>query len=252
MNTFHPPIQRSTAVIALALAMGLAGCGPKTPATPTALTAPVPMNAQDPNRVGQPVPPVQGSYGATAPVYAQAPVQTAQVQPQYAPQPAQYPQQPQQQQPQQYAQQQPQQQQPQQQYAPPPPQYAPAPAPHYAPQPAPRPVASANLGEVEHIEPIRTRPQGSGAGAVIGGVLGAVVGNQFGHGNGKAAMTVIGAGGGAMAGNNIERNRNEGISGYRISVRMDNGSTHVYEEASLDGLRIGDRVRVAGGRVRRV
>ena len=246
MNKFQTPFQRSAAVVALGLTLGLAGCGPKAPAAPTALSAPAPMTAQDPNRVGQPVPPVQGNYGATAPVYAQAPAQTAQVQQrQYAQQP--------QQPPQQYAQQQPQQQQyaqqQQPQYAPPPPQYAPAPQPRNEARPAPRPVASANLGEVEHIEPIRTRPQGSGAGAVIGGVLGAVVGNQFGHGNGKAAMTVLGAGGGAMAGNNVERNYKEGISGYRVSVRMDNGTTHVYEESSIGNLRIGDRVRVSGGRV---
>lgn len=127
-----------------------------------------------------------------------------------------------------------------------------APATRAAPREPVRQVASANLGEVESIEPIRTRPQGSGAGAVIGGVLGAVVGNQFGAGNGKAAMTGLGAIGGAVAGNNVERNRNEGISGYRVSVRLDNGQSRTYEEPSLDGLRVGDRVRIDGSRVRRV
>ena len=87
---------------------------------------------------------------------------------------------------------------------------------------------------------------------MIGGVLGAVVGNQFGAGNGRAAMTGLGAIGGAVAGNNVERNRNEGIAGYRVSVRLDNGQSRTYEESSLDGLRVGDRVRVEGGRVRRV
>ena len=127
-----------------------------------------------------------------------------------------------------------------------------APAPRAVAKEPARQVASANLGEVQSIEPIRTRPQGSGAGAVIGGVLGAVVGNQFGAGNGRAAMTGLGAIGGAVAGNNVERNRNEGIAGYRVSVRLDNGQSRTYEESSVDGLRVGDRVRVDGSRIRRV
>lgn len=115
-----------------------------------------------------------------------------------------------------------------------------------------RPVASNRLGEVRHIEEIRTRPKGSGTGAVIGGVLGGLVGNQFGHGGGKAATTVLGAAGGAVAGNNIERNRNEGVSGYRVTVQLDNGQSRTFEESRLDGLRVGDRVRIDNGNLHRV
>jgi outer membrane lipoprotein SlyB len=105
-------------------------------------------------------------------------------------------------------------------------------------------VARASIGSVEGIEPIHVRPQGTGAGAVIGGVLGAVVGNQFGHGGGRAAMTGLGAVGGAVAGNNIERNQREVITGYRVRVRLDNGRTRVFERQQLAGLRVGDRVRL--------
>ena len=99
------------------------------------------------------------------------------------------------------------------------------PAPVAAPAEERRVVADRNtIGSVESIEPIRDRPQGSGVGAVIGGVLGAVVGNQFGHSAGRAAMTGLGAVGGAVAGNNIERNHREGVTGYRVSIRLDNGS----------------------------
>ena len=67
---------------------------------------------------------------------------------------------------------------------------APAPAtatPVPAPTPA-RPIAerapqaasSAHLGRVSQIEAIRERPPGTGKGAVVGGVLGALVGNQSG------------------------------------------------------------------------
>jgi outer membrane lipoprotein SlyB len=138
---------------------------------------------------------------------------------------------------------------------------APAPAtatPVPAPPPA-RPIAerapqaapSAHLGRVSQIEAIRERPPGTGKGAVVGGVLGALVGNQFGHGSGKAAMTVVGAAGGAVAGNNVERNINKRVVGYRVTVRLDNGKLRTYEKPRLDGLQVGDRVRIDGQRLRR-
>ena len=107
-------------------------------------------------------------------------------------------------------------------------------------------------GRVTRIEPIRERPPGTGKGAVVGGVLGAVVGNQFGHGAGKAAMTVAGAAGGAVAGNNVERNINKRVVGYRIVVALDSGRHRTYERPRLDGLRVGDRVGVEGGHLRRL
>jgi len=138
---------------------------------------------------------------------------------------------------------------------------APAPAaatPVPAPPPA-RPIAesapqnapSAHLGRVSQIEAIRERPPGTGKGAVVGGVLGALVGNQFGHGSGRAAMTVVGAAGGAVAGNNVERNINKRVVGYRVIVRLDNGKLRTYEKPRLDGLQVGDRVRIDGQRLRR-
>ncbi len=48
-------------------------------------------------------------------------------------------------------------------------------------------------------------------GAVIGGVAGALLGNQLGHGHGREAATAIGAVFGAFAGNNIaNRDRRDG------------------------------------------
>jgi outer membrane lipoprotein SlyB len=127
----------------------------------------------------------------------------------------------------------------------------------YAPQPnyvaeRPEAVDRSRIGSVASIEPIRERPQGTGAGAVIGGVLGAVVGNQFGHGAGRAGMTGVGAVGGAIAGNNLERNHREAITGYRVSIRLDNGTTRSFERSQVGGLQVGDRVRVDAGTFRRV
>ena len=126
--------------------------------------------------------------------------------------------------------------------------------------PAPRQVAPgvqaravplAPAGSITGIDPIRTRPQGSGAGAVVGGVLGGVLGNQFGHGLGRAAMTGVGAAGGAIAGNNVERNYKEAVVGYRVHVRLDNGSTRTFERQSIGNLHVGDRVRLDANGFRR-
>ena len=115
---------------------------------------------------------------------------------------------------------------------------------------APRASARAMVGRIVGIDPIRTRPKGSGVGAVAGGVVGGVVGNKvFG---GSTAATVIGAAGGAVAGNNLERNHREGIAGYRINVRLDNGRSRTFTQAQVGKLRVGDRVRVTGDRLRRI
>jgi outer membrane lipoprotein SlyB len=132
-----------------------------------------------------------------------------------------------------------------------PPRYQPAPAVRSSVPPA-QAVPSYSVGAVESIEPITQRPQGSGAGAVIGGVLGAVVGNQFGHGLGRAAMTGVGAAGGAVAGNNVERNYKKGVVGYRVNVRLDNGRMRTFQRTSIGSLHVGDRVRLDASSFHRV
>ena len=70
-----------------------------------------------------------------------------------------------------------------------------------------------------------------GIGTVAGGVLGGVLGNQVGGGNGKTAMTVLGAAGGAYAGNAVEKNMKK-VTVYQMRVRMNNGSVRTIEQAS--------------------
>ncbi|MFG5408110.1 glycine zipper 2TM domain-containing protein [Piscinibacter sakaiensis] len=108
------------------------------------------------------------------------------------------------------------------------------------------------FGEVTAIEPIKQAPPSSGAGAVVGGVLGAVVGNQVGSGSGRAAATVIGGVGGAVVGNKVEKRRNEQVVGYRIHVQLDRGGMRSFERAQLNGIDVGDRVRIDGSRLREI
>jgi outer membrane lipoprotein SlyB len=107
-----------------------------------------------------------------------------------------------------------------------------------------------SVGAITHIERIVSRDKPSGAGLVIGGVVGAALGNQVGGGDGRKAATVLGAVGGAAAGNEIEKRRSEHVSGYRVDVRFDSGETRSYTRTNVSGLRTGQRVKVVNGELR--
>lgn len=96
-------------------------------------------------------------------------------------------------------------------------------------------------------------PSGRGnavAGAVIGGVIGGVLGHQVGSGRGNDVATVAGAVGGAVVGHEIGRAGSE-QDAYAIRVRFDDRSYRTVTQDSLDGLRVGDSVRIERDRVRR-
>lgn len=113
------------------------------------------------------------------------------------------------------------------------------------PRASARTAVCANCGVIESIQAVETSAQTSGVGAVAGGVTGAVVGNQFGRGSGRTAMTVLGAAGGALAGNAIEKNAKKQVS-YRVLLRMDDGSRRTVMQSSPPVANPGDRVRLVG------
>ena len=98
------------------------------------------------------------------------------------------------------------------------------------------------------IDVVRERGRTSGAGAVLGGVVGGVLGHQVGSGRGNDAATVAGAVGGAVVGNEVEKRRSE-EEHVRVTVRFRDGREGVFDQESARGLRVGDRVRVAGDRI---
>jgi outer membrane lipoprotein SlyB len=121
--------------------------------------------------------------------------------------------------------------------------------PRYAP-PAYAPAAYADFGRVVAIDVVRGPGRTSGGGAVAGAIVGGVLGHQIGSGRGNDAATVAGAIGGALAGNEIEKRRNDDEL-YRIVVQMRDGREAAFTQPSLEGIRVGDRVRVADGRLYR-
>lgn len=106
-------------------------------------------------------------------------------------------------------------------------------------------------GSVESINQIESKGQGSGVGAVAGGIAGALLGNTMGAGNGRTAMTLLGAGGGAYAGNEIEKNTRKTTS-YRIRVRLENGELRTVYQRTPPAVAVGDRVKVVNGEIVRL
>lgn len=113
--------------------------------------------------------------------------------------------------------------------------------------------ADVHYGYVRHITQQETTKRSSGAGAILGAVVGGALGNQVGSGSGRTAATVAGAVGGAVVGNKIEENRNRGAGQvyYQVDVRLDNGDFRTFDYMDLNGLRVGDRVRVQDGQLQR-
>ena len=129
------------------------------------------------------------------------------------------------------------------------PQAAPSPVPPpppAAPVEAPKPGV---LGVVESVreisEPAKTS---NGLGPIVGGIAGALIGNQFGHGNGRAVTTVAGAAGGALLGTKVEKDT-RGTKHWEILVRLDDGTTRTITSQAAPYWHGGERIRMVDGKL---
>jgi outer membrane lipoprotein SlyB len=89
---------------------------------------------------------------------------------------------------------------------------------------------------------------GTGVGAVGGAVVGGLLGNQVGGGNGRTLATVAGAVGGGFAGNAIEK-RVRTHTMTRVQVRMQTGAVRNFTETGVSRWATGSKVRVVRGRL---
>jgi outer membrane lipoprotein SlyB len=106
-------------------------------------------------------------------------------------------------------------------------------------------------GVISDIQPLNKAASPSGvAGTLVGAVVGGVLGNQIGRGHGRDVATVVGALGGAVAGNQIGQQYAQ-PSGYRVVVRLSDGSSRAFDVPSPGDLRPGERVRVDGNQLSR-
>lgn len=113
--------------------------------------------------------------------------------------------------------------------------------------PASQARVCAHCGTVTAVTPVEREGTPSGAGVVAGGVLGALVGNQFGGGDGKTVATILGAIGGGMAGNTVEKKMKKETV-YQVQLRMEDGSTRTVEQTTP--ATVGAKVTVEGGALR--
>ncbi|WP_287067515.1 glycine zipper 2TM domain-containing protein [Ramlibacter sp.] len=127
------------------------------------------------------------------------------------------------------------------------------PVSHAAPAAGEYPVAQApaaahavcsSCGTVESVQPVTVKGQGSGLGVAGGAVAGGLLGHQMGGGNGKAALTVLGALGGAFAGNEVEKTA-RATTEYEVQVRMEDGSVRTVRQSQP--IAAGTHVRVNNG-----
>ena len=109
----------------------------------------------------------------------------------------------------------------------------------------------AQYGALQSIDSLRAQSQTSGAGALVGGAIGALVGHQVDHGAKKDFATGVGAVAGALIGNEVEKNSKGYHDAYRVTVRLDSGAQRSFDYASLSDLRVGDRVRVDNNQIYR-
>lgn len=117
------------------------------------------------------------------------------------------------------------------------------PEPAVARAPEPAKALCTSCGTVESVTPFEVEGSGSGTGAIAGGVLGAVVGNQMGDGTGKTLATILGAVGGGMAGNAVEKKMKK-VTHYEVNVRMDDGSHRIVRQPTPAS--VGSQVIVNG------
>jgi outer membrane lipoprotein SlyB len=108
-------------------------------------------------------------------------------------------------------------------------------------------VACTSCGVIESVTPFQKKGEGTGIGAVAGGVIGGVVGNQVGGGNGKKAMTVLGAVGGGVAGHEIEK-RQRSTTLYAVKVRMQDGSLRSVTQSTAPT--VGQKVTLEGTQIK--
>lgn len=106
-----------------------------------------------------------------------------------------------------------------------------------------------SCGTVAAVHATEVKGEGSGLGAVAGGVTGAILGNQIGNGNGRTAITLLGAAGGAYLGNEIEKNT-KSVTRYTVTVHMNDGSVRTFQRTTAPELAVGQKVQVEGSKLR--
>jgi outer membrane lipoprotein SlyB len=98
-------------------------------------------------------------------------------------------------------------------------------------------------GTVESVRNVVIVNPESGVGTMGGAALGGLAGSQAGHGDGSAAVGILGAIAGGLIGQRVEANANK-RPGFEITVKLDSGELRAVTQVADELFRPGERVRL--------
>ena len=102
-------------------------------------------------------------------------------------------------------------------------------------------------GVIEQITPTQIASNHhQGLGAVIGGLGGLGIGSLIGAGTGRDVAMAVGAIGGAVIGNEVQKKHDQPVAGQQIIVRLSNGVLVQVTQPLAAPLNVGQRVYVEG------
>ena len=102
-------------------------------------------------------------------------------------------------------------------------------------------------GVIEQITPVELRSgTPNGVGAVVGGLAGLGIGSLIGGGTGRDVAMVLGTLGGAVAGHEVQKRRDQPVAGQQIIVRTSKGVLVSVTQPVNAGLREGQKVFIEG------
>ena len=108
-------------------------------------------------------------------------------------------------------------------------------------------VGDIRQGIIEQITPVNlTNNQNQGLGAILGGAAGVGLGSLIGSGTGRDVAMIAGAIGGAIVGNQVQRDNTQPIPGQQIIVRTANGVLVAITQPAGPYLQVGQRVYIEG------
>ena len=102
-----------------------------------------------------------------------------------------------------------------------------------------------DCGYVQSVQKEKRKGEGGAVGIVAGAAAGGLLGNQFGTGNGKTAMTIGGAVAGGFAGNEVQKHVTS-KEVFVTTVKMHDGSIRKFEQEAAPAWKSGSIVKVNG------
>lgn len=85
-----------------------------------------------------------------------------------------------------------------------------------------------------------------GVGAIVGGLGGLGIGSLIGAGTGRDVAMAVGAIGGALLGNEVQKRHDQPVPAQQIIVRLRSGVLVAVTQATDSKLKVGERVYIEG------